>query len=552
MGLKLICWNSRSIKNKFYELSSLIDRKAIDILLISESWLTENCKFEIPGFSSFRSDRARGGTVIFLRSSIPHLSFTKIQTGYAESCTLLVYIDNTPIRISSIYCSPAASRLQSRSFFEKVLNQPGPHIVAGDFNAKHTAWNNPNNDNKGSDVYSILNHMNYSIHSPNEPTLYPSNGSPSCVDFVVSKSCNLVCNLSVINDLSSDHLPIFFALDGVCVKSSLPINLQKANWKKFRKLADQQSNSIDVENLTSVEAIDSCIVQLSHVITDSLKCSAPRKSPLISRYKFSPAIALLTKNRNYFRNLFKRTGIPAYKSSMNQLNRMIRSQLRKEKIDAYEEKLRDLNFADNSLFRYAKSLKRKRSSIPPLRDGNALVYSDVEKAEVFARSFSSPYTSCCNSSSKFDNVVQNSISTLADSNVGNFDLFTENDVKSTLSSVNPRKSCGPDDIHNLALLNLGLSEVFVFKCTKLFNACLSLFYFPTNWKIAKILPIPKLSSHCSDPGKFRPISLLSCLGKCFEKLILTRLNDFELENKIFIQQQCGFRSEHSTIHQAII
>jgi len=235
MGLKAICWNSRSIKNKFTELSSLIDRMAIDILVISESWLTENCIFDIPGFSSYRSDRSRGGTVIFIRSNIPHFGFTKIQTSYAESCTVSVYIDSIPIKLSSIYCSPAASRTQSSSFFEKVLNQSGPHIIAGDFNAKHAAWNNQNNDRKGSDLNNLLTNKNYTIHPPNEPTLYPSNGNPSCVDFVVSKGCNLICNLKVINDLSSDHLPIYFTLDGACFKSSLPLNLQKNKLEEIPK-----------------------------------------------------------------------------------------------------------------------------------------------------------------------------------------------------------------------------------------------------------------------------------------------------------------------------
>ena len=42
---------------------------------------------------------------------------------------------------------------------------------------------------------------------------------------------------------------------------------------------------------------------------------------------------------------------------------------------------------------------------------------------------------------------------------------------------------------------------------------------PPAWKTATIVPIPKLR----DPGAFRPISLLSCLGKTAEKMVLNRL-----------------------------
>ena len=42
---------------------------------------------------------------------------------------------------------------------------------------------------------------------------------------------------------------------------------------------------------------------------------------------------------------------------------------------------------------------------------------------------------------------------------------------------------------------------------------------PLAWKQAIIKPIPKPK----EPNKFRPISLLSCLGKTAEKMVLTRL-----------------------------
>ena len=44
-----------------------------------------------------------------------------------------------------------------------------------------------------------------------------------------------------------------------------------------------------------------------------------------------------------------------------------------------------------------------------------------------------------------------------------------------------------------------------------------------EWKIAKIIMIPKTVSFCSDPSKYKPIGLTSCLGKLTERLIKTRL-----------------------------
>ena len=69
---------------------------------------------------------------------------------------------------------------------------------------------------------------------------------------------------------------------------------------------------------------------------------------------------------------------------------------------------------------------------------------------------------------------------------------------------------------------------------------------PSNWKKSLVIPIPKAGKDLTDPGSYRPISLLSCVGKVVEKLVNTRLNWFlETQNK-FSTTQCGFRKRRST------
>jgi hypothetical protein len=60
--------------------------------------------------------------------------------------------------------------------------------------------------------------------------------------------------------------------------------------------------------------------------------------------------------------------------------------------------------------------------------------------------------------------------------------------------------------------------------TNLFQKCLSIGYHPQPPKEAEVVMIPKLSKlDYSDPGAYRPISLLSCLGKGLEQLIARRI-----------------------------
>ena len=552
MDLKFICWNAHSLRNKYTELTDLINRLSIDIVLICESWLTDDMIFTIPGFSAYRSDRHRGGVAIFIRSTISHFGFTKLNFDFAESCTISISIDNCVVKFSTIYCSPSATRIQSQAFFRKVLSQTGTHVVAGDFNAKHTEWNNLMNDRKGTDLLHLLNDLNYRIFKPNEPTLYPYNGVPSTVDFVVAKNFNAISQIKVLNELSSDHLPLLFSVFGPSLRNDVDsVNLSKVDWPKFIRLVNADCHTLLSADVSSQNSIDCLVDSITSSILNALSSSAPKKKVFLLRYKFSPAVSLLIKNRNHFRNLYKRSRDPSFKSSMNLLNRMIRQQVFEEKKSAFKNKLESLSFRDNSLYNFARHLKRKNSSFPPLSDAVGTHYSDKDKADSFARSFQSSFSLVQTCQSKFDRIVSNSVRSIPSLNHPPPDLISENEIKLIFQSLNPRKAYGHDKIPNCALKVLSGSSQFVSICSRLFNSCLGISYFPLSWKIAKIMPISKGKPNTRSPDDFRPISLLSCLGKCFERVILTRLNEFEFDNNIFIRQQCGFRSQHSTVHQIL-
>ncbi len=70
---------------------------------------------------------------------------------------------------------------------------------------------------------------------------------------------------------------------------------------------------------------------------------------------------------------------------------------------------------------------------------------------------------------------------------------------------------------------------------------------PDIWKIAKIIPIFKKGERW-DPNNYRPMSLLSCFEKIFERLLAKRIISFLKRNKILYELQFGFREGHSTVH----
>ena len=110
-------------------------------------------------------------------------------------------------------------------------------------------------------------------------------------------------------------------------------------------------------------------------------------------------------------------------------------------------------------------------------------------------------------------------------------------------------STGPDNIHNRCLKNH--SELLVQYLTNLFNAILKQGYIPEKWKMAKIILLLKPKKDKQHPSSYRPISLLSCLGKLLEKIIKQRLM-LELERRnILSQHQAGFRPGENTVYNIV-
>ena len=80
--------------------------------------------------------------------------------------------------------------------------------------------------------------------------------------------------------------------------------------------------------------------------------------------------------------------------------------------------------------------------------------------------------------------------------------------------------------------------------TYIFNLCTEKNHYPSAFKKAKVIPLPKTRDK-TNLTDYRPISLLSVLSKLLEKHVHVQLNDY-LENHLFIHPfQSGFRCKHS-------
>ena len=126
--------------------------------------------------------------------------------------------------------------------------------------------------------------------------------------------------------------------------------------------------------------------------------------------------------------------------------------------------------------------------------------------------------------------------------------ITIDDVKDALKILDSNKDVGPDLIHGRILKEC--QEQLAKPLCQLFKKSLSLKKFPSDWKLANVIPIYKKDDR-ADPKNYRPISLLSILGKVFERIVFKYVHNFFLENQFIISAQSGFTAGDSTTNQLI-
>ena len=83
----------------------------------------------------------------------------------------------------------------------------------------------------------------------------------------------------------------------------------------------------------------------------------------------------------------------------------------------------------------------------------------------------------------------------------------------------------------------------------IFNLSWTLHSFPSIWKTSSIIPIHEMGKPLDSRASFWPISIISCVSKLFERIILSRLLFFLKSNSI--SPQAGFRPGRSTLDQIL-
>lgn len=554
-------FNAQGITNPSYilELEHILNERKIDIVFINETFLKPKHKFKLRNYAIYREDRPThgGGVLIAIKNNIPHQRVPKIATSSLENISITIYINKRPVRLTSAYCPKYTTNFIND--LDKITRTTEEYFIFGDFNAHHTSWNCCHNNAAGRSLYGHQINSNYYIHSPNDFTRFTQRQSPqlpSVVDLLLTNSCLQFSQVKTHpNLLKSDHTPMTCRIFGPLITKSVRIPLyHKANWKSISKYVTNEIKHHNFETAVITQLnVDNILSKITNIIQQA-ESKIPVGEKVTWQKRLSRLSLYLIGQRKRFRRRLQRSYNLSERNMLicllKQLDQLIEYHVQNDRNISWYKFLRSLPPGKKKFWLLTKAMRGAKPRIEVLTQDGADVYNNFEKANIIAEVFEDSHKISTNTISGNEEGVIRHVEWL-DRQItpqrGDHEPISIDEVKRHVKNLKNAKAPGLDGIKPIVLKKMPDS---LFKIvTNIFNWCLGNSYFPKLFKVAKVVPILKKGKDSKIPKSYRPISMLNCLDKVFEKIIFQRLIEFTENNSILKEEQFGFRKQHSTTHQ---
>ena len=506
-----------------------------------------------------------GGLICWIKKELDYEIIATCSTEkLMEYIFYKIRLGSKSIVIGNVYIHPTANANAIRILNDQINKVGMIDVLSGDFNAHNKIWSMAKENLLGKLVSNLLaEHDLKPINKKSMPTHYNSQlsraGSPDI--FAISKELrNKLIKVKIGKDLSSDHFPILVTLEETCKSYTKNMRnhwiFKKSDKEKYNNLVKAKWKEIQCQmnrgNLQSSN-IDEYYTVFRDVLIEAAKESCPRTNGKF-RYRGNPwwneECARAIKIKAKLRRLMMENGTIAsrlfYKRQYNK-TRMI---IRKAKKDFWEKHNKENSLLD--AYKIVRNFNNKRI-VPRVTTKGLMRAKGVDTANAICEYFSkvglkkdsiANYQEVKANVNGYKNLISTDLIRALDRKIEN------SEVKQIIKYLKPRKASGVDQVETF-MLKFANDEI-VEVITNLFNTILLAGKIPNIWKKGIIVPIPKTKDNKVEVDKFRPICLLSVVGKVFEKIIMIRLNKIINEINVIPKSQSGFVKGKSTLNNQII
>ena len=454
----------------------------------------------------------------------------------------------------SVYFPPSQPIEPLLTKLSNVLNclKDRKIIIAGDFNAKSNMWFSKANDVRGERVEEFILFYNLTIVNElsNHFSFMTANGCENIdLTLVSSNLSDYVTNWHIdLSITSSDHNLCVISISSHKDTVIKPCRVRyitdnQGYWRQFEISISKEIPELVALQLETEMDVDTYVDCLTSKLITSCDIALPRKRfhtksrvclPFkakrlrrringlirwISRHRTHPDFMLkkveCTAYRKEYRKIIWEARKFTFESMVNKFSTTpwgpVYSSLTKKATESFIRSIRTEEQKDS--LDYSDNIMNILNHLLPDDDPSQDSPSQAEMRKLSGQPFNCPDGSD----------------------------FSLEEVEGALKLLKKRKAPGRDNIPAEAVKVSG--KYLAREYLRLFNACLRLGYFPRKWKIASVILLRKdQSKDPRSPKSYRPISLLSCLGKLLENMIATRLES----HMTLSSRQYGFVKGRST------
>ena len=98
-----------------------------------------------------------------------------------------------------------------------------------------------------------------------------------------------------------------------------------------------------------------------------------------------------------------------------------------------------------------------------------------------------------------------------------YDFVTESQISKLIKNINICKSSAVENFSSRLFKDS--FEVLTLELTQLYNECLIQGYFPKDWSLGIVTPIPNVNVRNKEPKNWRPVSQIQLPGKLLEHTV---------------------------------
>lgn len=522
----------------------------IHIILLTETWIrptSDKYLLEIPNYThiyNIRNNSVGGGVSIYIHKD---LKFNILEEKYISGNNFL-WIDliKLPLTIGVIYKPPDTNLKDFCEIYSSLLEKiKKKSMIIGDFNIDLLR-----KDNKSTDYIDMLQESGYHIvnNIHEKFSTRDSEHSKSIIDHVCTNDWEQNLHMAVIESSLSDHKQIYVEINTrKKIKDKQKIKYKAIDYNTLYNNIEKENNSNEEYEYDQLE-----LFLKKHI-----------NAATITKYKILNVPQKDWINKKIIDSINKRNQV-WYKLKADPKNEKLTSEFRiakentrrlinTEKKDFYFNSFNKCNKKPKKMWKLINTLAKNKF----VNDGSPskIIINDKEiinKTDIcdkFNEYFATIGTDLAdklitsNNSKNLHHQTKNNYPLLPE-----LRLCTEDELIKIIDNLDSNTSCGIDGITTKSLKCI--KHLIVNNLTKCINKCLNDGIFPDNLKVAKVTPIYKAGVK-TDPGNYRPISVLPVISKIYEKVLFNRLFTHLTNIKFLYKHQYGFRPQSSTLSASI-